>query len=263
MHSVKQPQGHLQLVNTAFNLKHYLSRLSLLASVFLAILMSQPVNADEDVIAVTVQDPYVEVHTGPGRGYPVFHVIEKGEIVRLQKQFTQWVKVTSQDNSSGWIRQDDVHQLTDAHGRRLTQERQQGKAGQFSLQVAIGTFDGENSSSGTIGYGLSEQLRFDLVLAQNTEGFLQGQTLYGQVNLDFARQKLWQPYLNIGYGVFQSDGQISGSSSFDALKSSLGIRRKIISGLEGTVEYGNSIIFVSGSSNVHAESIKLGILAYF
>ena len=26
-----------------------------------------------------VNDPYIELHTGPGRGYPIFHVTERGE----------------------------------------------------------------------------------------------------------------------------------------------------------------------------------------
>ncbi len=26
-----------------------------------------------------ITEPYIELHTGPGRGYPVFHVIDRGE----------------------------------------------------------------------------------------------------------------------------------------------------------------------------------------
>ena len=31
-----------------------------------------------DEYQVVVSDPYLELHTGPGRGYPVFYVIDRG-----------------------------------------------------------------------------------------------------------------------------------------------------------------------------------------
>ena len=35
--------------------------------------------------SVTVADPYLELRTGPGRGFPVFHVVERGETVRVER----------------------------------------------------------------------------------------------------------------------------------------------------------------------------------
>ena len=28
---------------------------------------------------VVIADPYIELHTGPGRGYPIFHVADRGD----------------------------------------------------------------------------------------------------------------------------------------------------------------------------------------
>lgn len=46
---------------------------------------------------------FVEIHSGPGRGYPVFYVAVKNEKVTLIKRKTDWVKVETQDKTVGWI----------------------------------------------------------------------------------------------------------------------------------------------------------------
>ncbi len=52
----------------------------LLALAFQVIVSSTAVAADE-YRKVSVADPYLEMHTGPGRGYPIFHVVDRGETV--------------------------------------------------------------------------------------------------------------------------------------------------------------------------------------
>ena len=51
-----------------------------------------------------VVDPFIELHTAPGRGYPVFHVIEKGSLVELLKRKTNWYKVRSDSGQEGWTK---------------------------------------------------------------------------------------------------------------------------------------------------------------
>jgi uncharacterized protein YraI len=45
--------------------------------------------ADEILRKVAVADPYLEMHTGPGRGYPIFHVVDRGEQVEIIMQRTE------------------------------------------------------------------------------------------------------------------------------------------------------------------------------
>ena len=41
-------------------------------------------------VQLTVADPYIELHTGPGRGYPVFFVAERGEQIEVIMRRTDW-----------------------------------------------------------------------------------------------------------------------------------------------------------------------------
>jgi len=59
---------------------------------------------DSDGVVLYVVDPFVEMHTAPGRGYPVFHVIEKGEPVEILKRKTNWYKVRTPAGEEGWTK---------------------------------------------------------------------------------------------------------------------------------------------------------------
>ena len=37
---------------------------------------------------VKIADAYIDMHTGPGGGYPIFHVIERGQIIEIIQRRT-------------------------------------------------------------------------------------------------------------------------------------------------------------------------------
>lgn len=64
-------------------------------------LIAKPLIAEEASQSVLVDAPFMNLHTGPGRGYPVFHVAEKGEAVRILFERGGWVKVVLIDSKRG------------------------------------------------------------------------------------------------------------------------------------------------------------------
>ena len=42
---------------------------------------------------VVVSDPYIELRTGPGRGFPIFYVAGQGDTITILKSKTDWYKV--------------------------------------------------------------------------------------------------------------------------------------------------------------------------
>ena len=76
-----------------------------LALALLAITPGHAEAADDVLRKVAVADPYLEMHTGPGRGYPIFHVVDRGDSIEIVMQRTDWYQVRSQMVSkAGWIR---------------------------------------------------------------------------------------------------------------------------------------------------------------
>ena len=44
--------------------------------------------------SVKVAEPYLDLHTGPGRGYPVTQIVERGDWVEVMVRRTDWIKAT-------------------------------------------------------------------------------------------------------------------------------------------------------------------------
>jgi len=52
---------------------------------------------------VQVSDPYIELHTFAGRGYPVFYVAARGEWISIELRHTDWYKVRTATGKVGWV----------------------------------------------------------------------------------------------------------------------------------------------------------------
>src|SRR5687768_6674878 len=59
--------------------------------------------AEADPERVQIADPYLEMHTGPGRGYPVFFVVERSDWVNILSRHADWFKVRTDGGKEGWV----------------------------------------------------------------------------------------------------------------------------------------------------------------
>jgi len=64
--------------------------------------------AAEQHYKVTVDEAYLELHTGPGRGYPVFHVVDRGMEIEVIKRRTDWFMVRTEKGKKGWVKRADM-----------------------------------------------------------------------------------------------------------------------------------------------------------
>ena len=67
-------------------------------------------------VRVYVTAPYLELHTGPGRGYPVFNVVPRGQSVEILFRRTQWLKVLTPRGVRGWVSEQDMMQTVLSDG---------------------------------------------------------------------------------------------------------------------------------------------------
>ena len=54
-------------------------------------------------VELVVTAPYLEMHTGPGRGYPVFYVVGRGETLVVLYSRTDWYKVRAPRGQEGLV----------------------------------------------------------------------------------------------------------------------------------------------------------------
>ena len=81
-----------------------------------ASLVSTPARAAHELLQLFVTQPYLELHTGPGRGYPVTQVVARGESVDVLFRRTDWFKVRTERGVEGWAPARELTQANLADG---------------------------------------------------------------------------------------------------------------------------------------------------
>lgn len=65
---------------------------------------------------VRVQGPYVDLRSGPGRGYPIFFAAERDEWLLIERRHTDWFKVRTARGVSGWVSRAQMRQTVTEDG---------------------------------------------------------------------------------------------------------------------------------------------------
>src|ERR1700722_1924396 len=64
--------------------------------------------ASDGNVELVVSEPFLEMHSGPGRGYPVTYVVGRDESVTVLYSRTDWYKVRATGGQEGWVRRSDL-----------------------------------------------------------------------------------------------------------------------------------------------------------
>lgn len=97
------------------HLNHLIRRLSY-GLLLLALCANSPATfADPPELVVNIN--FIDMRTGPGRGYPRFYSIARGESLRPIKQRTRWIKVETTKKRKGWILARDLEHTKTLDGR--------------------------------------------------------------------------------------------------------------------------------------------------
>ena len=81
---------------------------SLLTLFVIQLLCTGAAYSKEQFQQVTIADPYIEMHTGPGKGFPIFHVVDRGESVEIIKRRTDWFRIRTTRGVEGWADRDQL-----------------------------------------------------------------------------------------------------------------------------------------------------------
>jgi len=90
--------------------------LALMLLLLLQAFHSNLANAADPSLELVVTQPYLEMHSGPGRGFPVVYVVGRDELVTVLYSRTEWYKVRAPHGQEGWVRRADLALTTLASG---------------------------------------------------------------------------------------------------------------------------------------------------
>lgn len=221
-------------------------------------------HGEEQRQKVLVADPYIDVHTGHGKSYPVFHVIERGETIEIIVRHTSWFKIRNENGIEGWVALEQMKLTLLPNSQEQIQLQTFTHEDYVERRWEVGMLGGRfNRADALTMYGaylfnksLAAEFSWAQVLASNSSSDLYK---IGLVMQPFPTLK-YSPYVTLGTGIIevkpkstlvQPDDSSNQFSNFG-----LGIRTYISKRIIVRLEYSDYIIFSANSINDENEEVK-------
>ena len=226
--------------------------------------------AEEHVQEVQIEDPFIEIHTGPGRGYPVINVSEKGRWIEILKHRAQWYLVRTSRGKEGWVHGDQLQRTLTPKGEHVeltVLNREDFVSSRWMLGAAGGDFDGASAMSIFGSYGFTQNLAVELSTTQALGEF--SESLVMNLNLRNQPFPEWKysPYFSLGYGFVET--QVHGTlikseeESNRMLHVGTGVFRHLTRQFVASVEYNSYVAFTSRNNNEEIEEWKIGFAVFY
>ncbi|MDF1821898.1 MAG: SH3 domain-containing protein [Alcanivoracaceae bacterium] len=236
--------------------------------IFLGLLF--PALAFAEKISVQVADPYLDVRSGPGRGYPVFHVVDQGDWIEVIKRRTQWIKVRTPRGQTGWVFRQQLSRTLDGTGdyvalEEIDQSEFYRAHGEFG--VAIGEIDGITSLTISAGYSFTENLQADLLFSEATGSRSSTRLLsLGLQHHMFPRWR-YSPYVLVGAGDIEvTPRTVLVSPEVESnrqVHAGVGVRAYLTRTFVFRAEYRTYVVLTDSNDNDELEAWRTGFSVLF
>lgn len=241
---------------------------SLLA--LMAMLLMPAVGSAREHLQVFVTTPYLELHSGPGRGYPVFNVVARDESVLVLFRRTDWFKVRTRRGVEGWASQRDMLKTVLADGSPFTFDLGD-RSGFTSHHFEIGMFAGEWGGATLISaygsYSFNSQLAVELTGGQFLGKFTNGETV--DIGLTHVFMPEWRlsPFFTIGTGIMHLEPKATLVQPSDRTEETAfvgaGLRFYLTRRFFLRAEFKSHYIFTNLNQNQRADEWKGGFAFFF
>jgi hypothetical protein len=170
----------------------------------LASLAPTPARAARELLQLFVTQPYLNLHTGPGRGYPVTQVVGRGDSVDVLYRRTDWLKVRTARGVEGWASAQDLSQAVLADGTPFhlqLGDRAGFRSHLWESGVFAGAYGGATLISAYTALSITDNLKLEVDLSQYlgnaSDGYL------ADVGLAHVFQPQWRisPFVTLGAGI--------------------------------------------------------------
>ena len=219
---------------------------------------------------LTVADPYLEMRTGPGRGYPVFFVVARGEAVAVELRHTDWYKVRAEGGQIGWVHRSQLETTLTAAGSTKTFRDialDDYLARRVQMGGAWGRFKSEPMLKLWTSYKLSDTLSVEGNLGQ-VQGIFSG-TNFWHVSLHsepWSDRRL-SPFFGVGVGQFKNfpNQSLVGATITDAklAHAIVGARYYLTDRFVLRADWALYTAFVSDQRSTEYRAVTAGVSFFF
>jgi len=235
-----------------------------------ALLVTPWVHAEDNYQKVLVADPFLELHTGPSRGYPVFYVVDRGQHVEILKRHTDWFKVRAENGKEGWASREQMERtLTEAGVAQTFRDvlYEDYLARRLEFGFSVGRIDDDDILTGFFGYRLIDNLSVELSVASTVNDYSTTNLAYLSVVSHPFPDWRYSPYFSIGAGQFKSEPKATLINAQDIdgdiAVAGLGLRAYITRRFYARADYRRFIFLVSSDQTNDYDEYSIGLGFFF
>ena len=219
---------------------------------------------------VTIADPYIELHTGPGGGYPIFFVAERGEQIALLMRRTEWFKVRVARGQEGWVHFEQLTTTLNPDGEPFDLPAL-GFSDYEARRWEVGALYGDFGGANVIGmYGsrtFTPNLSGELWVSQAIGRFSDSTMV--TLNIVHLMYPDWRasPYFTLGGGVIKTEPKATLVATTDRTDNvalaGAGVRVYLTRRFVFRGEYKTHVVFTSRNDNEEVQEWKAGFSFFF
>ena len=225
---------------------------------------------DANAERLRVSAPFLQMHTGPGRGYPVFHVVERRQWITVELRRTDWYRVRADGGQVGWVPRKQLEAtLTEAGEgktfRDLVLDDYLGR--KLELGAAWGRFNSEPMLKLWTQYKLADAVGVEVKLGQ-VQGVFSG-TDFWAVSLTsepWSDRRL-SPFFSVGLGKFRNipNASLVNAAPIDAklAHATLGLRWHLAERFVARIDGSLYTAFVADNRSIEYRALSAGIAFFF
>ncbi len=241
-----------------------------LCAVVLQIFLAAPLQAADEYRVVTIADPYIEMRTGPGRGYPIFHVVDRGESIEIIMQRTDWYQVRTDRGKEGWVNREQLERTLQPDGQPVSFKVatiEDFTNAKWETGLLAGDFGGANIISLYGSYSLNPNVALELWGSQILGNFADG--YMASINVVHETWPEWRfsPFFTLGAGVIHIEPKSTIVEAPDRTDDighvGAGFRIYATRRFLLRAEYKSYVVFTSRDENEEIEEWKVGFAFFF
>lgn len=227
--------------------------------------------AAEPPVEVTVSEPYIDLRSGPGRGYPVFYAAERGEVVQVLKRRTGWFKVRTERQREGWVSREQMERNVMAEG--VSQQLRDAvledfRHKRFEIGGSAGLFKGDPVVSAQFGYFITDNLITELDVAQIAGTYSGSFIVSGHLVLQPGTDSRFVPFFSLGGGLFQNRNRgtlvgTTGAVDSTEADAGIGLRVYLARNFMLRLDYRQYLVLTSVQKNDRFDEELIGLSFFF
>jgi hypothetical protein len=219
---------------------------------------------------VQVTEPYIEFHTSPGRGFPVFFVAARQEWITILLRHTDWYKVRSSGGKEGWVTREQLASTLTEDGQRMSfrdPSLEDYLQRRFDVGVGYGASNTASMIRGWAGVRVSDTLSLEFSSAKVQAASSDTNIWHLNVLAEPWSDQRLSPYVGVGIGRYH---YVPGKSLVDQTiydsklgVATLGARYHLAGRLALRVEYSLYTAFVSDSRTRGYQALTAGLSLFY